>query len=542
MDIFGEDPSFYQTTLTDADIISYCEEQDPDLKENIICRAVQGTVALFPGSKHIYALDLRNNLFVPITKWNKDNLRTLLISFVGKAVHRFMREPTYSTFSMMYQKDMKALTSGACFAGARLGSYEEKIALRVPVDCDRHGIHFINGRLDLPTFQFQPRPFPFTSGLFITKAIGYEFTTSDDEGTTLLMRWMHGLMSQIIIEPESLEYFRGEIAKAVSCTPIGENTSSLLYIVGKARCGKTTILNLLVAGFTEVYCKIIDTNSFRSSRDALATLNAAVEPQTRFLFIDNPPPGVFTSNILKSLSDAIIAGKMMYSQGQYTVAAQPKLIISGNHSISIGEREGNNSAMRQMMYYQCKNRFHHLTFGNPITGNNPSSPTVANNSSSSAASAIQGSGNVRVATDIDFKKFTALDRTAILLYFCQHCRQGVESPAPPMYFRNGAFARNIRSFLDEMLVCSDGSLLNIEDIMAMIEEYIPSSEYNRKEVIFALEKYTESLNVRYLKDKQVSSKKGFFLNLAMNEDNFVRLRNGEVILNMDGSVSETFSM
>jgi hypothetical protein len=48
--------------------------------------------------------------------------------------------------------------------------------------------------------------------------------------------------------------------------------------------------------------------------------------------------------------------------------------------------------------------------------------------------------------------------------------------------------------------------------------------------------------VRYLKDKQVSSKKGFFLNLAMNEDNFVRLRNGEVILNMDGSVSETFSM
>lgn len=54
---------------------------------------------------------------------------------------------------------------------------EEAFLYIVVMDCDLDGIHFVNGRFDLNTFQFSERKNPNynNTASFVTKFIPYEF-------------------------------------------------------------------------------------------------------------------------------------------------------------------------------------------------------------------------------------------------------------------------------------------------------------------------------------------------------------------------------
>jgi hypothetical protein len=499
--------------LLEDEIIRYCDEQDPIVRDEIICQAIHWSVATFPVYKHIFLLDLRSNLYVPVAKMNKDNLRTILTTFVSQGVRRFMQLPLFTAYAALHEKEIKTLLNGTCFSGNKLAIFEAKVMITAPVDLDPLGLHFLNGRLDLTSFNFGPRLSPFVNGMFITKAIDYEYIT-DQEKTTLVMQWLHGVMSDLFAEPSALEYFRYEVTKAIQCMPFIEG-SNLLYLVGKRASGKTTVFNILRASFTDVYCKTINPqNAFRCSRDAIAAISN-VESQTRLMLLDDPPVSAFSSCILKTLCDGVINGRNVFADDVVPCGANPKLIIAGHKSLSVDDTTIR-SAGQHMLYYQLKNEF---------VGTNAEVGT-----------------NHRLQVNFQFAEMSPLDKTAILLYFCQHCRSRIPLPPRPRTFLSGMNVRNFSTFIKEMLIVCENQLLNVEQVIEGVGLYLPDFDFNRKEIIFALEKFTDEFGFRYLKDKQVASKKGFFLNLMANEANFERIRNSLPLLNDDGSPSETFVM
>jgi hypothetical protein len=60
-----------------------------DDKEDVICEIVRNSIMIFPDQPFIFNLDARRNLFIPLLKLTKDNLRSVLKRFVCKEMERF---------------------------------------------------------------------------------------------------------------------------------------------------------------------------------------------------------------------------------------------------------------------------------------------------------------------------------------------------------------------------------------------------------------------------------------------------------------------
>jgi hypothetical protein len=169
----------FNDVFTADDIIKYCTLDSTDAKEDVICEIVRNSIMIFPDQPFIFNLDARRNLFIPLLKLTKDNLRSVLKRFVCKEMERFSQREGFEEFREEHKKNVDELLTGSALNGSKISGYELKLSLNVPVNEDQFGIHFANGRYDLRGKEFAPRLDPFTCGLFVTKWINYDFTTDE---------------------------------------------------------------------------------------------------------------------------------------------------------------------------------------------------------------------------------------------------------------------------------------------------------------------------------------------------------------------------
>jgi phage/plasmid-associated DNA primase len=290
-----------------------------------------------------------------------------------------------------------------------------ELSLNVPVNDDQFGIHFANGRYDLREKKFAARLDPFTSGLFVTKWINYDFTT--DETTESLMQTVHGTLSKIFLEPDALEYITFELAKSIVCAPV--DNCYFLFLVGEGSAGKSTLTKFLNASFTDAYCKKIPSNAFSGgNREAQVLLNT-LEPHQRFLFLDAPPNKRLSSSILKTLCDGEIECRVLYSNGSKTVKVNAKLMITSNHILNFDDDD--TGIRRRILYYECKSKFTH-------------DADKVNNV------------NVFPAETFPFDTLTDIERYAIFLYFVYKCPYADSPMIPPPCFMIGENVPSFRTF------------------------------------------------------------------------------------------------
>lgn len=179
-----------------TDVEKYCKSSNAEERQNIICDKLQSSVCCFKGVIYFYDVVLR--VFKPIgNDKDKDNdvLKSLIESYLRNSMlvlskspvsdHPDAEDPIHREHRRIlrqvsnddaYEKAIKELKN---YSPKNVPGFRLKLSLPrgVVMDCDLDGIHFVNGRFVLNTFQFSERQNPNYNNRasFITKFIPYEF-------------------------------------------------------------------------------------------------------------------------------------------------------------------------------------------------------------------------------------------------------------------------------------------------------------------------------------------------------------------------------
>jgi hypothetical protein len=422
------------------------------------------------------------------------------MKFVCKEMERFTYREGFEEFEENHKKDVKELLSGSLFNGNKVNSSAIKLSKIVDLDNDPTGIHFSNGRFDLLSQSFSPRPDPFSSGLYITKCIDYEFTANDT--TENMIEMMHTVLSQVFLQPEALEFITFEVAKSIICAPV--DNCHFLFLVGEGSAGKTTLTDFLHVCLTDTYAKRTASNAFcEGNREAQILLNT-LEPQQRFIFVDDPPHKPMSSSIIKTLCNGEISCRVLHANGSKTIKVNAKLLITSNHSLSFDEDDS--GIRRRMMYYECRSKF-------------TPDPNKVNDI------------NVFLAETFSFDTFSDLENTAIFFYFARKCPFVSSYQSPPPCFLTGDNVHSFRSFANELFIPRAGRTVSATEVFQAVALYFPCFEFNRKEIVTQLD------DIQDMKDTKVGKSKGAFANVMFNAENLQRLQNNQPLLREDGTES-----
>jgi hypothetical protein len=180
--------------LTPNLLAEYWSAKTIDEQENILCSLFESSIVIFPSTNLIYNYDAERVLFIPLLKLSKTNLRSTLCRFIGTELSRYeiiYRGADWEKFKERYPKHIKGLQTGSIFSGSKIDNYITKLSKNYILNQDSSGIHFSNGRFDLPTATFTPREDPGVKGHYITKFIEYDFVTDDLTLTLTLFFFGH---------------------------------------------------------------------------------------------------------------------------------------------------------------------------------------------------------------------------------------------------------------------------------------------------------------------------------------------------------------
>ena len=495
--------------FTAEDVTNYCVRCiSHEEKENFMVDILNKSILLFQNSDWIYNLDIRRNLVIPISKRNDKNLRHILSRLIVNEMDKLKQHDGYEMFEETYKTDMKALTTGNIFSGSKLLNYKNKIYVNFNLDNDQYGINFSNGRLDLRTYMFQQRLNPFDSGVFISKYISYDFVipSSEEEKEKSLIE-INNYLLRIFADPNALDFLDYEICKALLHKVV--NTNHIIYLVGKGSAGKSSLVKLLKSAFTEVYCRTIPSDALTNDREAKLILNIS-EPQEKFIFLEDPPKKKLSSSIMKTICDGNINVRKLYQNGSTDVDINAKLFITSNNMISFTDND--TGIRRRILYYECKSLF-------------TDDLSIVNNL------------NVFQAVDINL---SPIDKSNLIRYFTMRCPQVLNNEViieRPISFLNGENVRSFTTFVNELFLKQENYWTYVNDVLDLISIYFNNFEFTTDEVITGLKKIPIEYRLEYWKDKQIGSKRGFFKNIIVNQDNKIRLMNKQPLLRVDGSLS-----
>ena len=322
------------------------------------------------------------------------------------------------------------------------------------------------------------------------------------------------IFKKIFLEPESLNFIRFEIGKSLLCSDI--NNCHFLYLVGKGGAGKSTLIKYLFTCLTNVYCHRIPSDTFLESKRAQVIMSK-LEPQTRFLFLEDPPNKPMASSILKTVCDGLINCRPLFQNGSIEVKVNAKLMMTSNNILSFDDND--TGIRRRILYYECKSKF----------TNNPAEVN-----------------NVNVFPDLGtgiLENLNALDKSALILYFTEFCKHANENIAIPTFFMSGDYVRSFRSFASELLVEKLGSFICFDDMVKMISKYFPLFEFTKVEVLKEFKDIPVSvLSIIFEPTRRINNRVGLFINVSVNEINYAKLMNNEPLIRADGSLSPMFIM
>jgi phage/plasmid-associated DNA primase len=262
----------------------YCKSSNAEEKQNIICDKVKTSICCYDGKVYFYHVHLRVFKEVGDGK-DKDHvvLKSLLESYVRNSMLVLTRRPVSALpdaedeshkanramleHAAKDKKFEKAINELNNYSPKNVQAFKFKLSLPVglEIDSDLNGIHFMNGRLDVHTFQFSERELPNFSKpeTFVTKFIQYEFCPFVKENCDHVYDRL--LMS--FGTREKLDYCLAYAGAALSGNSAVGSCSAMFH-VGVGGSGKTSFVDWIKAAVGEAYYKDLPLSTFDSIQTA----------------------------------------------------------------------------------------------------------------------------------------------------------------------------------------------------------------------------------------------------------------------------------
>jgi hypothetical protein len=206
-------------------------------------------------------------------------------------------------------------------------------------------IHFKNGYKDLATKKFHKR----TLGKdFVTTCISYDYKESLEETCDeLLLK-----IAKIYPKKTVLTAVLTIIGSAL--TGLAIRDSYLLFLLGKASAGKSTILDLTKYA-TECYVKQIKPDMFVDGKNTDKIVNTYDKsPFIRVTWLNEPKDKKFDSTFLKSWVDGECNAEKLYAEGSHDFKHYSITVFTANNMPNINVDGG---VTRRIRSYEHQSKF-----------------------------------------------------------------------------------------------------------------------------------------------------------------------------------------
>ena len=349
-----------------ADVEKYCKSSNAEERQNIICDKIKTSVCCFKGV--IYFFDVVLRVFKPVgNDDDKENavLKSLIESYVRNSMlvlnkapvsdHPDAEDPMHRenrrilrqvSNEKAYEKAIQELNN---YSPKNVPAFRLKLSLPrgIVMDCDLDGIHFVNGRFDLNTFQFSERQNPNydNPASFVTKCIPYEFGPHVKEHCDKL--YEHLLKS--FGSRAKLDYCLSYAGAALRGRSAVTSCSAMMFHVGIGGSGKTTFVDWIKAAVTEVYYHDLPISAFDKMWTAYKSFSE-LAPSVRFLFAIPK-----NSSVFKCICDGELSVVKPGKSGSFNIKINAKLFCTSNNPILFNEDDS--GVKRRLQYCLHENRF-----------------------------------------------------------------------------------------------------------------------------------------------------------------------------------------
>ena len=282
-----------------------------------------------------------NNVYDIKTKYEN-----IILSIVSKLIF-----DSYNNLSGDYKKDLEELRDyKQIFNNVNIHKYlpqllNELESDKILFDVYFSEIHFKNGYIDLQTNKFEERKI---GKHYITTCISYDYKPSTVENRNKIFKEL----SKIYPKEKILNVILTIIGSAL--TGLSTRDSYLLFLIGEASAGKSTILDLTKIT-VQCYVKQIKPDTFVEGKNTDKIVNTYHKcPYIRLTWLNEPKDRKNDCTFIKSWADGECNAEKLYQEGSHDFKHYSLTFFTANNMPNIQIDGG---IQRRIRAYEHKSQF-----------------------------------------------------------------------------------------------------------------------------------------------------------------------------------------
>ena len=286
-------------------------------------------------------------LFIKKGKYRCNDFKVLLSTYATASL-KYLHDNEKKSYDELKDGDFVQAVIQGKWLGSHIHDYKLQLeSLDFQIDNDIHGLHFLNGRLDLLTGEFMPRQQPNINNAasIITVYLPYNYSNIETETAAIYQEFKRTVPDEAALNYILYMYGKALLGDVSGC--------DCLFALGSGSNGKSTMIKFIKEAFTSNYYKDLPQNALDSDANfqrAICDLPSTV----RFLFMAEISKTKKSSSSIKMLCDGEISCKVLYQNGSSTVKINAKLFAMSNNIIRLESDDGGTRRRCKYCIYTVK--------------------------------------------------------------------------------------------------------------------------------------------------------------------------------------------